>query len=72
MAFFIYNLLSDNVDGMSGTYLGKDWSNVLDLFNIYEVMHRQEVLYFMKIYERMVVPRINEKWEAERKRKSKK
>jgi hypothetical protein len=30
VAFFMFDLLSDRWDGMSGTYLGKDW--VLQIF----------------------------------------
>ena len=37
VAFFMFDLLSDNWDGMSGTYLGKDWSQCTQLFEIYNI-----------------------------------
>jgi hypothetical protein len=54
VAFFIFSLLSDNWDGMSGTYLGKDWT--------------QCTLFFMKLYENIIVSYKSE--EAEKKRKA--
>ena len=37
VAFFIFNLLSDNWEGMSGTYLGKDWSNIIEIFKLHGI-----------------------------------
>ena len=51
VAFFMFQLLSDKWDGMSGTYLGKDWTQCSQLFDLYEVDDRKYVLYFMKVYE---------------------
>lgn len=68
VAFFMFALLSDSWDGMSGTYLGKDWSPIESLFNIYEVEYRKSIFYFMKVYETTIVQYRAE--EAERKRKA--
>ena len=55
VAFFIFGLLSDNWDGMSGTYLGKVWDKIDYYFDLYSVYDRRVVLYFMKTYEAKVV-----------------
>lgn len=68
VAFFIFDLLSDRWEGMSGSYLGKDWSCVDFLLDTYEVEDRPTVVYFMKMYEILVVNAKSE--EAERKRKA--
>ena len=68
VAFFMFNLLSDVWEGMSGSYMGKDWSGCNLLFSIYEVEDKKQVLYFMKVYERILMNYRFE--EAERKRKA--
>jgi hypothetical protein len=67
VAFFMFNLLSDVWEGMSGTYCGKDWSHCSQLFDIYEIEDPKVVLYFMKSYERLLMSYRAE--EADRKRK---
>lgn len=68
VAFFMYGLLSDVWEGMSGTFMGKDWSHCDQLFKLWEVDDPRIIMYFMKLLER--------EWmeyravEAERKRKS--
>ena len=68
VAFFIFDLLSDRWDGMSGTYLGKDWSSVHFLLDLYEVEDPKIVVYFMKSYEILLVNHRAE--EADKKRKA--
>ena len=68
VAFFIFDLLSDRWDGMSGTYLGKDWSSIDFLLNLYEVEHPKIIVYFMKTYEILLVNHRAE--EADRKRQA--
>tara|TARA_B100001250_G_scaffold15210_1_gene13292 strand:- start:10627 stop:10926 length:300 start_codon:yes stop_codon:yes gene_type:complete len=66
VAFFMFNLLSDNWDGMTGTYMGKDWAQCTQLFEIYSIEDPTTTIYFMKMYESLLVgARI-----AEQKRKS--
>ena len=67
VAFFMFSLLSDVWEGMSGTYCGKDWSHCPQLFDIYEIEDPKVVLYFMKSYERLLMSYRAE--EADRKRK---
>ena len=47
-AFFMYDLLSDVYEGMSGTYMGKDWSHCDQLFKLWEVEAPKITMYFMK------------------------
>lgn len=68
VAFFIFDLLSDNWEGMSGSYLGKDWSDASYLMDLYEVEDPKQVIYFAKTYERLVMAYRAE--EAEKKRKA--
>ena len=68
-ALFIYDLLPDKWDGMSGSYLGKEWSSANFLLDIYNIgTDRGQIIYFCKIYENMKVQYMAEK--AERKRKA--
>ncbi len=68
VAFFMFDLLSDRWDGMSGTYLGKDWSTCLQLFEVYEVEDTKNTIFFMKLYEAVLMKHRME--EQERKRKA--
>ena len=67
VAFFMFSLLSDNWEGMSGSYMGKNWSQCPHLFEVYGIEDSKTTLYFMKMYEGMLVKHRME--EAERKRK---
>lgn len=68
-ALYIYDLLSDRWDGMSGSYLGKEWSSVNFLLDTYDVVdERKEIVYFCKVYENIKVRYTAEK--AERRRKA--
>lgn len=68
VAFFMFNLLSDVWEGMSGSYMGKDWGGCSLLFDTYKVDNPREVLYFMKTYERILMNYRYE--EAEKRRKA--
>jgi hypothetical protein len=68
VAFFMYSLLSDVWDGMSGTYMGKDWSSASFMFKTYEIENPKETLYFMKLIEQQNMAYKAE--EAERRRKA--
>jgi len=73
VAFFVFDLLSDVWEGMSGTYMGKDWSHCHQLFDIWEIEDPKTTMYFMKMYERLLVnyrhDRAEEKREADKRRK---
>ena len=68
VAFFIFGLLPDHYEGMSGTYMGKYWEGLEHYFKIYEIENPKETLYFMKMYESVVVSHQADK--AEKKRKA--
>ena len=49
VAFFVFDLLSDRWDGMSGMYLGKDWSSATFLIEAYKIEDIPVVVYFAKV-----------------------
>ncbi len=55
VAFFMFSMLSDRWDGMSGSYLGKDWNHCSYLFSLYEIEEPKITLYFMKLYESLIM-----------------
>ncbi|MEK9895687.1 MAG: hypothetical protein VW518_04580 [Burkholderiaceae bacterium] len=67
VAFFMFDLLSDVWDGMSGMYMGKDWSSAEFIFKVYEIENKKETLFFMKMYERELM--LYRSQEAEKRRK---
>jgi len=67
VAFFIFGLLEDNWDGMSGTYLGKNWGNIEYLLNLYEVDEPKEMIMLLKLWESTVVANRADKAEQKRK-----
>ena len=50
-AFLIHAILPDRWDGASGSYMGKDWSPLMDLLNIYKVEDKRTVAFFLKHIE---------------------
>ena len=68
VAFLLFGYLSDRFEGMSGTYMGKDWSEIEHLFKLYKVDEPQVIYHFMKMYEGLLVQNRAEK--SERKRKA--
>lgn len=55
VAFFVCNYLSDRWDGTSGSYMGKDWSEIDYIFKLYEITDEKTVYYFAKMYERILM-----------------
>lgn len=68
VAFFIFGILEDRWDGMSGTYMGKSWSNLEYLIKLYDVPEPRIVVYFLKTWEGLLINHRAEK--SERKRKA--
>lgn len=68
VAFFMFGMLSDTWEGMSGTYMGKDWTDAEYLFKLYEVDNPKQVMFFAKMYERVLIE--HRAKEAEKKRKA--
>ena len=71
-AFFIYGLLEDRWDGSSGSYLGKAYSSLEYFFKLYEVLDPKTVLFFIKLYDGLVITNKAEKAESERKAQERK
>ena len=69
VAFFMFQLLSDQWDGMSGSYLGKNWLEAQELFKLYEIPNPKEILGFMQMHDMYLMKKRFE--DAERRRKSK-
>jgi hypothetical protein len=55
VAFFIFGFLEDNWDGMSGTYLGKNFSSLEYLFKLYKVEEPKVILTFIKLWEGLLI-----------------
>ena len=68
VAFFVFNNLSDVWDGMSGSYLDKNWSDAEYVMNLYDVQEPKIVYYFAKMYERLIMGYRAE--QADKRRKS--
>ena len=66
VAFFIYDLLPDNWEGMNGVFLGKDLTTIEYMFDLYEVEDRKTVFYFFRIYENLQMNKINTERENKR------
>ena len=72
VAFFMFSLLPDYWEGMSGTYMGKHWHGIEYFFELYEIEDRKTVFYIMKMYENMIVKSKYEQQEMKRKTEERK
>lgn len=61
VAFFIHDLLPDRWDGMSGSYMGKDYAALQVLLDTYVVEERKQVCLFIKNIEARNMNSINDK-----------
>ena len=68
VAFFIFSLLSDYWEGMSGTYMGKHWHGLEYIFELYNIDNRKTIFFFMKLYEGVLIKYRAE--ESDKKRKA--
>ena len=50
-ALVLLNSLRDNWDGMNGVWLGKDYSGLQDIIDIYEISKKREVFELLKVCE---------------------
>ena len=60
-AFQVWGYLTDNWDGMSGSYFGKHMSGIQDIMNILEIDQQQEVLKIVKIIDNSYANEVNKK-----------
>ena len=50
-AFLVWNYLTDQWDGMSGSYFGKHMSGIKDIMDILEIEEQAEVLKIVRIID---------------------
>jgi hypothetical protein len=48
-ALFLFNILPDKIEGMNGTWLGKEYAGLTDIMDIYEVDDKKEVLDLLQV-----------------------
>ena len=48
-ALFLFNILPDKIEGMNGTWLGKEYAGLTDIMDIYEIDYRKEVLDLLQV-----------------------
>lgn len=68
VAFFIFNYLPDRWDGASGTYMGKDWSSLSTIFDMFNIVDDRSLIFqFIKMIEVATIDTTNEKISQKRK-----
>ena len=50
-ALVVLNALPDNWEGMNGIWLGKDYSGLMDIMDIYNITEKREVFDLLKTCE---------------------
>ena len=50
-AFLIFQLMPDRWDGMSGSYMGKDWSSAEFFLKLYDIEEKKIVVFFISKLE---------------------
>jgi len=71
-AFFVFDLMPDRWDGMSGVYLGKEWSSFEYIVRVYDMDNSKDIFFFAKIYESLLVSYRSKKSEEQRKAEERK
>ena len=67
LAFLIYDHLPDRWEGMSGSYLGKDWGALGALYDIHNIEDKRTVTFFLKNVDILVTNQINKEVEKQHK-----
>ena len=60
-SFLIHSCLPDRWDGMSGMFMGKDWSALGTLLDVFEVDDKRTTVYFLKAIDDRNSNSINQK-----------
>jgi len=50
-ALVLFNCLPDNWEGMSGSWMGKDYSGLMDIMDIYQMDNKKDIFTLLKIAE---------------------
>jgi len=66
-AFIIFNHLPDRWEGMSGSYLGKDWAPIDFFLDLFEVDDKKVVVFFVSKIESLYSKHMADKIEKQRK-----
>ena len=72
LAFLLHSVLPDRWDGSSGSYMGKDWSAVGSLLDIYQIENKKTVTFFLKNVDILTSNQINVEIERKRKKRESK
>ena len=67
-AFLLHSCLPDRWDGMSGMFLGKDWSALGTLLDVFKIEDKKTVVWFLKAIDDRNTDSINEKVSERQKR----
>jgi hypothetical protein len=68
-AFSVWNCLTDQWDGMSGSYLGKQMAGIKDIMEILDIEDPREVLKIVKIIDNKYGKEVNKKNKDAQKKK---
>jgi len=60
-AIEIYAMLPSKIEGMSGLYLGKDYSMLFSLLDVFEVHNRQYIIRIIVYMDRLETKLVNSK-----------
>ena len=60
-AFQVWGYLTDQWDGMSGTYFGKQMAGIKDVMELLEVSNQKEVFKLVKIIDQKYSKHVNKK-----------
>lgn len=63
----MFNYLPDRYEGMSGTYLGKDYACLGTYFDIFEVVDKKEALMFLNKLDGIRMKELNRKKSSSKK-----
>ena len=66
-AYFLYSVLPDKIEGMAGIWLGKDYTGLMDIMDIYSMENKKDIMDYL-IYMIQVA---REAYAAEREQQSK-
>jgi hypothetical protein len=65
-AMYVHTVLPDRWDGMSGTYMGKDWSALGTILDVSAVEDKRTVCFFLKYIENAHMININDELKYKR------
>ena len=67
-AFLVHSCLPDRWDGMSGMFMGKDWSALGALLDVFKIEDKKTVVWFLKAIDDRNSQSINQKQSERQKR----